>query len=196
MTELTQAHPAVLTSKGLPSVSLREWPQSVLVQAVTEKPDLKSITARVTVLLSNYFEKSVSQDTADALLENWVDHLADFPYWVVDYACRRWEKMDRRKPTPADIVKLASDRMLMCRDELERRYQSKLPPPEPHAPLTLEEKRNRAMVADQYLKKFGFGKFSRTRKANSVPHWSDGMTVEEENERMAEARKSYRVDAG
>ena len=193
MTELTQIQPPVLTSKALPSVSLREWPQSVLVQAVTETPDLKSITARVTVLLSSYFEKTMDISTSDALLENWVDHLAAYPYWVVEYACSRWERTERRKPTPADIVKLASDRVLMCRDELERRYQSKFPPPEPATPLTIEEKRARAMVADQYLKQFGFEKFNRRRKAQGVPHWSDDLTIDEENAQMAGLRKRYRI---
>lgn len=62
------------------------------------------ITARVTVLLSHYFVPDLPVAAQRAVLTDWVDALADFPWWAIQKACAEWLKTERRKPTPADIV--------------------------------------------------------------------------------------------
>ena len=64
----------------------------------------KTISARVTVLLSHYFVPDIPFDVQVAMLADWVDALRTYPWWAIEGACAEWLKNERRKPTPADIV--------------------------------------------------------------------------------------------
>lgn len=64
----------------------------------------RKISARVTVLLSHFFVPDLPVAAQTALLTDWVDALANFPWWALEQACGEWLKTERRKPTPADIV--------------------------------------------------------------------------------------------
>lgn len=69
------------------------------------KPALRGkISARVTVLLSHYFVPDLPIAAQTALLTDWVDALADFPWWAIQQACGEWLQSEPRRPTPADIV--------------------------------------------------------------------------------------------
>lgn len=55
------------------------------------------------------------------MLNLYAKALAGLPRWAVSQAYDQWERTESRKPTPADIVKLAEERMRPVREELEYR---------------------------------------------------------------------------
>lgn len=58
------------------------------------------------------------------MLNLYVKALGGLPRWAVSQAYDQWERTESRKPTPADIVKLAEARMRPMREELEHRRKS------------------------------------------------------------------------
>lgn len=159
------------------------------MQAVTEKPDVMSIAGRVETMLNHYFRERMTREDWDIILDDWIDLLGGIPFWAVEYACRRWMREDRRKPTPHYIWKMASDEVLRLRKELDNRHEAITQEPEP-VEITPEERERRAKFAADILKAKGFtGK--PVSNAPTFTHWADGLTIEEENDRLREARKAY-----
>ena len=66
----------------------------------------EKILARVTVLLGHFFVPDLPVAAQTALLVDWVEVLAEFPWWAIEEASREWLKSQTRKPTPGDIAKL------------------------------------------------------------------------------------------
>lgn len=67
------------------------------------------ITSSIIRLLSHYWVATEEVDLRKAQLEDWLTDLAPFGPDAVAEACARWRIRETRRPTPADIVKLAAD---------------------------------------------------------------------------------------
>jgi len=177
MGELTTIKTEVLRYETMRNVRLSDLPQDVLVRSVTESPDVPSISGRVEAMLGHYFKEKQTRADWDHILDDWIDILCQLPYWAIEYACLRWMREDRRKPTPHDIYNMASQEVLRYRDELNRRHDAATASPEPVA-LTDAEKAHRVKVSEAVMKKFPKG--SAVNAATKMRHWADGLSVEEQ----------------
>lgn len=80
--------------------------------------------------LKLYFEPDMTAEDRVAILEAFARALRDFPRWAVSRAFDGWEREQRRRPSPGDIVALTRAALQPVRDELAER-QKALQPPEP-----------------------------------------------------------------
>lgn len=83
---------------------LKQVPTDELVSAIAPTPQaVEKMSERILRCLKCYFEISAAKkDRADAL-ESMLKALADMPLWVINTACDRWERQQRRRPSPADL---------------------------------------------------------------------------------------------
>jgi hypothetical protein len=75
------------------------------------------------LLLSHYWTPDDPPELRRAQAEDWIGDLAEFPIGIIEGACTQWRREKSRRPTPADIRKLAT----AAREEAMR--QRALPPP-------------------------------------------------------------------
>jgi hypothetical protein len=77
--------------------------------------------------MGHFWVEGMSASAREALGQDWVDDLLDFPVAYVEEACRRWRRQSRYRPTPFDI------RALCIEQEREARRAAEypaLPPPD------------------------------------------------------------------
>jgi hypothetical protein len=109
---------------------------------------LLSVSALVSRLLSHYWTADDPPATRQAQLEDWIEDLACYSTVIIEGALLVWRREENRRPTPADIIKIA-DRMLAAE---QRKLQPPLrPEPAPvHTDRTLVEQKWRWRVAAAY----------------------------------------------
>jgi hypothetical protein len=66
-----------------------------------------SIAALIARLLSHYWAGDDPPETRRAQAEDWIEDLLDFDLGIVAEACAQWRRGMSRRPTPADIRRLA-----------------------------------------------------------------------------------------
>jgi len=65
------------------------------------------IKARIATLLSHYFQATTNSDINQMVGTDWIDCLAVFPNECIKEAVNWWRDNETKKPTPANIRKLA-----------------------------------------------------------------------------------------
>ena len=107
----------------------------VTLQQRTSTPVLQqqreSILAAVTRLLSHYWIPDLSKEIRKQQGEDWLEDLIEFGPEVVANACREWRRLESRRPTIADIRRLAI--------EEQARERPPRAPPRPPLPTDLLE---------------------------------------------------------
>jgi hypothetical protein len=68
---------------------------------------VRQIASLISRLLSHYWTAADREETRQAQIEDWIVDLRQFGAEAVARACGRWRITEHRRPTPADIVKLA-----------------------------------------------------------------------------------------
>ena len=139
---------------GMPKVteSLQEAARASIprIAARLEPAEAVWIGGAVATLLTHFYTADLPKAVYAAISADWVSCLSEFPAWAIEAARTDWLKAERRKPLPADIVKLcgravSKERaaMVLC-----RRISSAALLPDA-LPLTEEERAaNRAAVAE------------------------------------------------
>ena len=57
-------------------------------------------------MMANYYVNDSRPELQRAVAFDWADSLGEFPWWAISEACQKWIRMERRRPTPADIREL------------------------------------------------------------------------------------------
>jgi len=73
----------------------------------TNSTERRQIASLISRLLSHYWTAADRPETREAQIEDWIIDLHQFGAEAVARACGRWRITEHRRPTPADIVKLA-----------------------------------------------------------------------------------------
>jgi hypothetical protein len=76
------------------------------------------LVGRVGALLAHYYVADHAPAVQRALAHDWADALAEYPFWAVSVACQKWLRMERRRPTIADIRDLCQR---LVRDDMRDR---------------------------------------------------------------------------
>lgn len=98
--------------------------------------EVRQIAALVSRLLSHYWTAADREETRQAQIEDWVMDLRQFGSEAVARACGRWRLTQNRRPTPADIVKLAIEERTLIAESEEVAKSGK----KPYAGMTYGEK--------------------------------------------------------
>lgn len=120
--------------------------------------------------LKLYFEPDMTAEDRVAILEAFARALRDFPRWAVSRAFDGWEREQRRRPSPGDIVALTRAALQPVRDELAER-QKALQPPEPPRVRSEAEK----AAANEVLRRAGF----TPRRMEVLPRKAEGGAPEQ-----------------
>ena len=146
--------------------------------AIHSPHDAGSTLKRLNSVLGLYFEPGFDDETRMAVREEFLRALADYPDWAVQRAFDAWTKTMQRRPTPGEIVILASREVKPLADELHRRET----PPEPERETVDPETAQRIMDAAGFTPKrmqdLARNPMATTFEAAAVepvtkPHWSE-----------------------
>lgn len=139
------------------------------------------------------------------MLNLYAKALGGLPRWAVSQAYDQWERTESRKPTPADIVKLAEDRMRPIREELEHRRKIERekkewqasdgrPRMDPEAMQRILDEAGMTKERIAMVRRFPMaGSMEEAEKLEEPEvgkprHWSDGLT--EDHPEMIALRKA------
>ena len=140
----------------------------------TSSTERRQIAALVSRLLSHYWTADDREETRESQIEDWITDLHQFGAEVVSRACGRWRLTQNRRPTPADIVKLAIEE----RDTLGIEHQGSTSGKKPYAAMTDDEKR--AWHTDVYaFRRVCLGIFEQTSPCDTKGKWYDPIMVDE-----------------
>lgn len=102
-------------------VSVRELPRSELTTAILSPNDPGKTLNRVNAVLALYFDHDLDRQVWATLREEYIRALAGYPDWAVMRAFDTWSRTGVRRPTPGEIVILASREVDPLHKELARR---------------------------------------------------------------------------
>ena len=195
-------------STNLPTGSLAAQPLSTLQAAILSRIDAGAILKRTHAVLSLYYDPDLDPQTKAELRQEFVVALQTYPGWAIEQAFDRWIATASRRPSPGEIVILATRAM----EPILLAVKNKLREQEPVAPgfqPISDEQKDRA---NYLLERMGFtAKNAAALKlfpmAKSVadvenkitewetrkPHWSE--TAPPDDPRWEVLRKS-RIAAG
>lgn len=109
------------------TVSVSELPASTLATAIRSPSDHGEILRRTNAVLSLYFDPDLDPQTKAELRQEFVIALEAFPNWATQRAFDQWVKDAKRRPSPGDIVSLASLQVKAITDEMARRAKVSVP---------------------------------------------------------------------
>ena len=100
----------------VPAVAAADIPdlrrQLRLVESAMTPVDPGRLLARVLALLAQYRDAGLPAAVEQAVAEDFLDDLCEFPAWAIDEACRQWRRHPtkyRFKPFPGDLRLLCSE---------------------------------------------------------------------------------------
>lgn len=136
----------------------------------------RQIAATISRLLGHYWTAADPPETRQAQIEDWLADLREFGPEIVSEACGRWRRAESRRPTPADVRRLAIEAQREMREAAEPLY---LPSPEARA-----ARAEHVAARDQEMQLGGreiVTKWARERgfetiddyAAHHCMHWSD-----------------------
>lgn len=152
-----------LTGPSTPSrmASVREQSRSTLQAAIRSPHDQGATLKRVNAVLGLYFDPDNDPATKAAVREEFVRALAAYPDWAVQRAFDAWVKTGQRRPTPGEIVILATREIKPMTDELARREKVERERAEAEAQPSEEELAHRRAVAAETMERCGFARQMR-----------------------------------
>lgn len=90
----------------------------VEIEAYLNPAEPQKVVARIAALLSHYYVPDSRPELQRAVAHDWIDCIGEFPWWAIQEACRKWMRMERRRPTPSDIRDLCQRQV---RAEMQQR---------------------------------------------------------------------------
>jgi hypothetical protein len=81
----------------------------------------RRVAEMVSRLMNHYWTSNDHPAIRQAQIEDWIEDLSEFPIEIVEFACRQWRQTEKRRPTPAEIRKLAGVEMQRRESVLQRR---------------------------------------------------------------------------
>ncbi|ULB09141.1 hypothetical protein ORIO_04260 [Cereibacter azotoformans] len=120
--DLPTAFSSTLRTGNSPAASLRERSSEDLIQAIHSPGDDAYTITRARTCLRLYFEADMLPEERAAMLDEFARALADLPRWTVARAFDAWVKTGTRRPTPAEIRRLALSEVDGIKAELDRRW--------------------------------------------------------------------------
>ena len=114
---------ATQTAPSAPSqmVSPRELSASTLQTVIHYASDQGDIMRRATAVLANYYDPDLTGETRAYALAEFAIALKDYPWWAVQRAFDTWSRTRTRRPSPGEIVILASQELEPFRREMAQR---------------------------------------------------------------------------
>ena len=103
------------------TVSVQEQSSYELTTATRSPNDPAETLERVNAVLALYFETGLAPDVKALVREEFIRALEPYPDWAVQRAFDTWARTATRRPTPGDIVILASREVEPFHKELARR---------------------------------------------------------------------------
>ncbi|SEN87406.1 hypothetical protein SAMN04489859_102031 [Paracoccus alcaliphilus] len=77
------------------------------IQPLSQPADPLWIGQRVVTLLYHYFAADIAPAAIEAMAEDWITELREYPAWAIEAACKAWLSKDNpkrgKKPMPGDI---------------------------------------------------------------------------------------------
>lgn len=101
-----------VTSADLPDLKR----QLCLVESAMKPVDPPRLLARVLALLAQYRDSGLPAAVEQAIAEDFLEDLGEFPAWAIDEGCRQW----RRHPTKYRFKPLPGDLRLLCSEIVGR----------------------------------------------------------------------------
>lgn len=154
---------------------------------------VRQVASLVTRLLNHYWTANEPEEVRRAQVEDWIEDLVQFGPEVVSRACGRWRLTQNRRPTPADIVKLAIEE----RDQLGIEEEGPAPGKKKYGQMSEAEKR--AWHTDVYaFRRVCLGIFEQTSPPDPTGKWYDPIMVEEAartTKRQLEAKRQQNREA-
>ena len=205
---VAQSH-STLPIGNTPVGLLREKSAEDLIQAIHSEGDEAFALDRARVTLKLYFEREMSDLDRAEMLEEFGRALRDLPRWAVSQAFDRWNREQRRRPAPGDIVDLAKQAMRRITDELaDRRREAD----RAALPTRENDPKERALMAETakaIMEEAGFtaARFDVVKRFPTVrtleeayakseaqqPHWTE--TVAPDSAEMAALRAARAANA-
>ena len=100
----------------MPAIAAADLPdlrrQLRLVESAMTPVEPGRLLARVLALLAQYRDSGLPAEVEQAIAEDFLDDLGQFPAWAVDEACRQWRRHPvkfRFKPLPGDLRLLCTE---------------------------------------------------------------------------------------
>ncbi len=140
----------------------------------TNSTERRQIAALVSRLLSHYWTADDREETREAQIEDWILDLEQFGSDIVSRATGRWRLTENRRPTPADIVKIAIEE----RDTLRLDERGPRDGKKPYAQMTEAEKQ--AWHTDVYaFRRVVLGIYEATSPCDTKGRWYDPIMVDD-----------------
>ena len=153
-----------LSDRQIRTIKEREAVDQI-TKAFRKPVTVKWCNGRIAVLLSHYFVGNMEKHHVEAVADDWLNELKDFPAWSIALACKWWISRDnpkrRNKPMPGDIGERAHKEMAFIRvaEMIIARFdrQGYVPPPLPEPkcePLTPEQLEERKRKVEEIMRPF------------------------------------------
>jgi hypothetical protein len=80
------------------------------------------VLARVMTLLEHYAGRNRAAGVEEALAEDWLEDIAEYPVWAIETACRIWRRDPTRtwRPTPGQFRSICEDLVSEARMQRDR----------------------------------------------------------------------------
>lgn len=75
------------------------------------RPSARWTAMEVMALLSLYYQPDIPEGVDEMAMANWIEALADLPQDAVKLGMKAWIRGETRRPTPADIRRLAESHL-------------------------------------------------------------------------------------
>ena len=91
--------------------------QLALIDEAMEPSEPGALLARIHALLAQYREKDpLPPQVEAAIVQDWLDDLGEFPFWVIAEACKQW----RRHPSKFRFKPMIGDILALCKENSVR----------------------------------------------------------------------------
>ena len=104
-----------------PAASAKAKSTSALTQAIHSAGDDAYTLDRTRTCLKLYYDPDMSAADRADMMDSYRKALSSRPKWAVAKAFDEWERTGTRRPSPADLDKLAGKAMQVLTDEIARR---------------------------------------------------------------------------
>lgn len=163
---------------------------------VAEKQTLIRERARIAMKLG--YQPEETHEERALFIEEYVKALEDYPKWACEAAFEKWMRTSARRPSPSEIVLLASRALEPLTRELAQRERARnAAPAQRRTDMSHEDAARISAQAGYTPRRFEAVKNRRMVHAEDLegdvqeetqPHWSEGL--DEEDPRMERLRRA------
>ena len=92
------------------------------------------LLARIATLLAHFYAPDIPDTLRRGIAQDWAETLEDLPWHGIVWACSQWLKIEKRRPTPAEIRRLTLEECepdMRIRNRLQRIVAGGVKEPKP-----------------------------------------------------------------